>query len=406
MGRWPALDLAADPAGWARALGISREAVDLYLGSDVIDLHVDSFIWTRLIGYDLTRRHGPGLFGARFFSQADLPRLRTARVTGAVWVVTTNPWSTAAERSDALRRNLGRLRDLLSSSPDEAELVRNVSEYQAAARAGRHAAFLGIQGGNALERSTSVLDAFPTGLVVLVTLVHLTSSALGATSSPLGLGPDEGLTRRGHELVEWLDSQRIFVDLAHLSPRGFWDAVAAHDPSRPLLVSHTGVVGAHRHWRNVSDAQLRAVAESGGTVGIMYDTGFLGDRPWGGSAERIVDHLAHVMRTVGDDFASLGSDWDGAIVTPRELRTCLELPRLVELMLRRGFRTESVRKILGRNFLRALGELRGHESSRSNSDSQSSGSPSSSESASSASYPSSSRLSRGSRRLPRGPSST
>jgi membrane dipeptidase len=244
-----------------------------------------------------------------------------------------------------------------------------VTEYRTAARAGRHAAFLGIQGGNALERSPSVLEAFPASLVVLVTLVHLTSSAIGTTSSPLRLGSDHGLTRQGHELVEWLDAQRIFVDLAHLSPRGFWDAVAAHDPSRPLLVSHTGVVGVHRHWRNLGDAQLRAVAQSGGTVGIMYDSGLLGDRPWGGSAERIVDHLEHVVRTVGDDFASLGSDWDGAIVTPRDLPTCLELPRLVELMLRRGFAAERIRKILGGNFLRALGELRGHASSTSTSDS-------------------------------------
>ena len=365
----PSPDLGSDPAAWARALGISREAVDIYLGSDVIDLHVDSFIWTRLFGYDLTRRHGRGLLGARCYSQADLPRLRAARVTGAVWVVSTNPCSTATERSDALARNLGRLRDSLSSVPDDARLVRNVTEYRTAARAGRHAAFLGIQGGNALERSPSVLEAFPASLVVLVTLVHLTSSAIGTTSSPLRLGSDQGLTRQGHELVEWLDAHRIFVDLAHLSPRGFWDAVAAHDPSRPLLVSHTGVVGVHRHWRNLGDAQLRAVAQSGGTVGIMYDSGFLGDRPWGGSAERIVDHLEHVVRTVGDDFASLGSDWDGAIVTPRDLPTCLELPRLVELMLRRGFAAERIRKILGRNFLRALGELRGHASSTSMSDS-------------------------------------
>src|SRR5258708_3591013 len=57
-----------DPDGWARELGIPREAVDLYLASDVIDLHVDSFIWTRVFGYDLTTRHDHGLFGARIYS--------------------------------------------------------------------------------------------------------------------------------------------------------------------------------------------------------------------------------------------------------------------------------------------------------------------------------------------------
>ncbi len=375
MGAVPTRDAAPDPAAWARTLGISREAVDLYLGSDVIDLHVDSFIWTRLFGYDFTRRHGRGLLGARFYSQADLPRLRTARVTGATWVVTTNPLASSEERSDALARNLRRLCAIFQRVPAEAALVRNVEEYRVAVSSGRHAAFVGIQGGNALERGPGVLDAFPPGLVSLVTLVHLTSSGIGATSSPLHVGPDRGLSRQGKQLIEWLDAQRIFVDLAHISPLGFWDAVAVHAANLPLLVSHTGVQGAQPHWRNLTDAQLRAVADSGGVVGILYHTGFLGDRRSGKGAARIVDHLEHVVRTVGDDFASLGSDWDGAIVTPRDMPTCLELPRLVELMLVRGFGAERIRKILGANFLRALDQLRPpasvapQASSRSNSDS-------------------------------------
>ena len=76
-------------------------------------------------------------------------------------------------------------------------------------------------------------------------------------------------------------------------------------------------------------------------------------------AETIVDHLAHIVEVVGDDFASLGSDWDGAIVPPRDLPTCLELPRLVECMLGRGWSSERIQKILGGNFLRALATLRG-----------------------------------------------
>jgi membrane dipeptidase len=61
----------------------------------------------------------------------------------------------------------------------------------------------------------------------------------------------------------------------------------------------------------------------------------------------------------GEDVPALGSDWDGFIVTPRDLPTCLELPRLVEHMLRRGWRAEAVQKALGGNFLRTLAALRG-----------------------------------------------
>jgi membrane dipeptidase len=114
------------------------------------------------------------------------------------------------------------------------------------------------------------------------------------------------------------------VDLAHINRAGFFDAVGVHDKSQPLLVTHTGVDGVHPHWRNLDD----------------------------------VRHLQYIADTVGEDFASLGSDWDGAIIPPRDLGTPLELPRLVELMLRRGWSAERIQKILGGNFLRAVAALR------------------------------------------------
>ena len=87
----PIADSGVEPDEWAKALGVSIEAIELYLQSDVIDLHVDSFIWTRVFGYDLSRRHGAGLLGGRYYSQVDFPRMREARIAGALWSITTNP---------------------------------------------------------------------------------------------------------------------------------------------------------------------------------------------------------------------------------------------------------------------------------------------------------------------------
>lgn len=342
----------------ASALGISREAVELYAASDVIDLHVDSFIWARVFGYDLTRRHGTGLFGARFYGQADFPRIRAAGVTGATWVITTNPLRTAAGRARAFFRNVEHLRALFAKVPEEFAVVRSAAEYRAARESGRHAAFIGVQGGNALDHDLDDWEKVPDDVVTRVTLVHLSSSRLGSTSSPLRL-TDRGLTALGHELVRRLDGARILVDLAHISRKGFFDAVLAHDRTKPLIVTHTGVNGAHRHWRNLDDDQLRAIADTGGTIGVMYQSSFLGESSWGGRASAIARHLAHIVDVVGEDHASLGSDWDGAIVTPRDMPTCLELPRLVQILLDLGWNAPRIQKILGGNFLRALALLRG-----------------------------------------------
>jgi membrane dipeptidase len=350
---------ASDIQAWAKALGISREAAELYLACDVIDLHVDSFIWTRVIGYDLRRHHGRGLLGARYYSQADFPRMRQARITGALWSITTNPLRSGSGRAHAFARNVERLQGICASAPDQVVLVRDLDGYRAARAAGLHAAFIAVQGGNALDRDAHALDALADGSVVAVTVMHLSGSRLGRSSATPG-GRDSGLSAAGCAYVERLNALRVFVDLAHVSRRGFFDALGVHDRSQPLLVTHTGVAGVTRSWRNIDDEQLRAVADTGGVVGVIFHGGYLGSPYWsGGSAVAIVEHLAHIVATVGEDHAALGSDWDGAIITPRDMPTCLELPRLVQLMLDRGFPPERIRKLLGANFLRALGQLRG-----------------------------------------------
>ncbi|MEM9692081.1 MAG: membrane dipeptidase [Myxococcota bacterium] len=353
------VDHRAAPDRWSHDLGVSREAVELYLASDVIDLHIDSFIWNRIFGYDLSRRHGRGLFGGRFYSQVDFPRILEAQVTGATWVITTNPFVPGARRRRALfQRNLERLKSIFAEVADQFSLVRNAAEYEEARRSGKHGAFIGVQGGNALDDDLASLDAVESDLILRITLVHLSTSSLGATSAPLKLGED-GLTSFGRDYVARLNEKKIFVDLAHISKRGFWDVIDVHDKSQPLLVTHTGVSGVHSHWRNLDDAQLRAIADTGGTIGVMYQSSFLGDPPWGGSASSILAHLEHITHTVGEDHASLGSDWDGAIVPPRDMPTCLELPRLVELMLQRGWDDTRIQKVLGQNFLRVVRDLRG-----------------------------------------------
>lgn len=354
----PYTDHTLDPAAWAKALDISREAVELYLQCEVIDLHVDSFIWTRVFGYDLTARHDRGLLGASFYSHVDFPRILEARVTGAIWVITTNPFKVASERETAFKDNLAELQGIFAGVSDQFSIVKSTAEYRAARAAGKHGAFLGIQGGNALDASPDAVSQLADGTILRVTLVHLTSSSLGSTSSPLAR-KDEGLTSKGKDYARALCDMKVFVDLAHVSRRGFWDAVDVIGRSQPLLVTHTGVCGAHDHWRNLDDDQVRAVGRSGGTIGVMYEATFLGDPKWGGRAERVVDHLEHIVKVAGEDHASLGSDWDGAIVTPRDMPTCLELPRLVDIMLRRGWKPERVQKVMGANFLRVVEALRG-----------------------------------------------
>ena len=102
-----------DAATTASELGVTTEAVELFRSSDAIDLHLESFIWHRIFGYDLNRAHRGGLFGRSFFGHADFPTARDCGLGGATWVITTNPARSARGRRRAFEHNLRALRALL-----------------------------------------------------------------------------------------------------------------------------------------------------------------------------------------------------------------------------------------------------------------------------------------------------
>jgi membrane dipeptidase len=343
----------------AGQLGVSLEAMQLAHRCELIDLHVDSLIPHRLYGYDLLERHRGGPLGRHFVGHVDVPRALEGGLSGAMWSITTNTLRTAHGRWETFLRNLQRMRSIFERSDGKLALVRSHAEYLAAREKGAIASMIAIQGANALESAPEGVASIPDQAVLRVTLVHLNSSAYGATSVPTSLlRSQKGLTDRGRELVRQLDAARCFVDLAHIHPKGFWDAVEEHDRSLPLIVTHTGVHGVLPHWRNLDDAQVRAIADSGGTIGIIFYPGYL--RPRGGPRDGtvIVDHMQHVIDTVGEDHVSIGSDFDGAISPPRDLSSATAYPRLVQYMLDRGWTPERIGKVLGANFLRVLKMMR------------------------------------------------
>lgn len=346
-----------DDAALARALGVAEEAVAATRELDVVDLHLDTLIPARLWGYDPLRRHGGGAGTPRLFGHLDLPRLAEAGVDAAMWSVTTNVLRGARGRWRALQAGLERLQSLADRSEGGLRVVRSLAEYRRARRAGAHACLPAIQGGNALEGAPEGPASIPDRLVTRVTLVHLSNSVYGATSSPLSVGR-RGLTGVGRRLVEQLDAERILVDLAHVDRPGFWDALDAHDPELPVVATHTGVCGVREHWRNLDDAQVRAVAASGGVVGIILAMPFLRRKDGPRGADMVLEHLEHVRRVGGEGAPALGTDYDGAILPPPGLRDGLAVPRLVQRMLDHRWPPRRIEAALGGNALRMLGAIR------------------------------------------------
>jgi membrane dipeptidase len=173
-------------------------------------------------------------------------------------------------------------------------------------------------------------------------------------SSP-DTGP--GLTGAGRRLVRACNELGIVVDVSHLNERGFWDV--AETSSAPLVATHSNAHALCPASRNLTDAQLDAIGDSDGIVGINFAVTFLREDgkqlPDETGLGDIVRHVDYIADRLGVDHVAFGSDFDGALV-PTALGGAADFPRLVEALREAGHDEDDVAKITHRNWLRVLGE--------------------------------------------------
>jgi membrane dipeptidase len=249
----------------------------------------------------------------------------------------------------AIHEQIDVLDATVARNPGAIRKVKTAEDVQAAQKAGAMGALLGIEGAHALEGDLDNVEVFARRGVRYLGILHFSANEAGAPAFGRGRDDDRGLTQWGRDLVERCEANDVIVDLAHVNRRGFLDACAM--ATKPPIVSHTGVLGAFDHWRNIDDDQLRAVADRGGCVGVIFAPQFLG----GDGIQPIVDHMLHILDVVGEDGPALGSDWDGFVVPSRGVSDPRGLPLLTDALLAAGVKEPTIAKILRGNAMRVLG---------------------------------------------------
>jgi membrane dipeptidase len=316
-----------------------------------IDLHADTLMWSRWVGYDLHKHHEPPLFRAALGGHVDLPRMREGGQGAQFFGLVSLP---LADRPRGMARTvheqIDQLEAQMAAKPGALRLVTNAAELEACNRDGAIAALLGIEGAHALEGNLDNVAAFARRGVRYIGILHFSANEAGKPAYGRGRDDASGLTPWGFDLVQRCEDEGVIVDLAHLNKAGFLDACRM--AKKPPIVSHTGVLGAFDHWRNIDDGQLRAVAEKGGVVGVIFCPRYVG----GDGLEPVVKHLQHIVDVVGEDCAAFGSDWDGFIIPTRELKDPRGLPLLTDALLAAGMSKTTIGKILRENVIRVLRE--------------------------------------------------
>lgn len=163
-----------------------------------------------------------------------------------------------------------------------------------------------------------------------------------------------GLTDAGKTLIRECNGLRIMLDLSHLNEAGFNDVARLSDA--PLVASHSCAHAISQSSRNLTNRQLRMIADSRGLVGLNFASSFLradGRRLPLEGLETMLRHLDHLLGILGEDGVALGSDFDGALM-PRDLPDAAALPALLAAMKGHGYDAALIRKIAGENWIGLL----------------------------------------------------
>src|SRR5262249_46933353 len=239
----------------ARARKLMTEAVG-------IDSHIDT-IQRVMMGENLGEKHDNG--------HVDLPRLRDSEMHApffALWVPVFFRGAEAVRRTLDLR---DAMQSVLDKYKDQIELATTAADIERIVKAGKISAFLTIEGGHTIDDDLRVLRMYYRMGIRSMTLTHARNTNWADSSSDTPA--HNGLTDFGKEVVCEMNRLGMIVDLAHVSDKTFYDALAV--TTKPVIVSHSSMRAISNVARNVSDEMLRALAKNGGVIGITFGMGFI-----------------------------------------------------------------------------------------------------------------------------------
>jgi membrane dipeptidase len=324
----------------------------------------------------------------------DIARLRQGMVGGQFWSAWVSSGLEPLEQVKETLEEIDLIRDIVARYPQTFELAVTAADVRRIHKTGRIASMIGVEGGNQIDDSFSVLRAYKALGAGYLTLTHSRTIdwADSATDNP----KHGGLTPFGEAVVHELNRLGMLVDLSHVNEDTMRDALRV--TKAPVIFSHSGARGVDDHARNVSDDVLKLVAANGGVVMVNFSRGYvsnayrlwqaeesaerarLNSPPYGGlligrpkeaaaaleewrqahpapkvTLSEVADHIDHIAKVAGIDHVGIGSDYDGVDNSlPEGLESVADYPALLAEMLRRGWSDADVAKLAGGNVLRVM----------------------------------------------------
>ena len=300
---------------------------------------------------------------------------------------------TAVKRADD---QIAAIRQLTEQHPETWAFATSAEDIRRIAADGKIAALLGLEGGYAIdERLENVERYYKMGVRYMSPAWSVSTSWAGSSGDEAGR--TRGLNDFGKQVVREMNRLGMMVDVSHVSDKTFWDIIETS--TKPVVATHSACRAIADVPRNLSDDMIRALANTGGVVNVIFYPEHL-EPGWSEkkknvdveitplvqqaseaelrgavykkiardhvrqveyarrlprvSVTRIADHIDHIVKLVGVDHVGIGSDFDGVQATTSDLSTVADLPNLTRELVRRGYVERDIDKILGGNMLRVM----------------------------------------------------
>ena len=370
-----------------------NDYLKLHFDALLVDTHND-FIWKVF--------DKGAVFGQKNdFTQSDLPRFKAGGVDVqifAVWI----PMNKVKKSYGFAVSQISRLKSFESEYFQEFEFAKTYDDIIRITSEKKLCGLIGIEGGTAIEKNLDNINTFFDLGVRYIGLTWNNSNFISTSAKDeTENGKPGGLSGFGIEVIKRMNETGMLIDVSHLSEAGFWDVI--NNSASPVIASHSNCYSIAQHFRNLKDDQIKAIANSGGYIGInFYDTflemdadknrtmnayekysdelnalnekygddlikfneernKFLQEKniAAGTSIDKVIEHIDYIKNLVGADYIGIGSDFDGGITPPNELYDASCYPELTKKLVERGYTEEEIKKILGGNFLRVFKQVCG-----------------------------------------------
>ena len=244
-----------------------------------------------------------------------------------------------------------KIENIVSENSQYLALARTPGQLWENKHHGQKSIMLGIENGLALEGDIANIRHFADRGVVYITLCHNGDNDI--CDSARGNNTHNGVSDFGAKVIGEMNRLGVMVDLSHAHEKSFWDAMDIS--ATPIVCSHSSCRALCDHPRNLTDSQMKALADKGGVCQITIYHGFL--RTEGEATVRdVLEHLDHAVKVMGIDHVGIGTDFDGDGGV-RGMASSADFVNFTRMLMAKRYNEKDIQAILGGNFLRVMADI-------------------------------------------------